>query len=152
MANMKSCGPCSLKTGCYLVALYTFILGILLVGFNSYDVYYSYGVHVNHHQWSSITSLVFAVCLFFAAVCLFLGLRNNSNALIGAWTVIFLIYLVVQISFIIYSIYDYIAFPEGRRPSYLGEIIVFALLIAVNITSFIAVRSYRGGSVLSINI
>jgi len=149
MAYMSSCGPCSLKTGCYLVALYTFILGIFLLGFNGHDIYY-----YHYRQWSNITALVFAVCLFFAAICLFLGLRKNSNALIGVWTVIFLIYVVVQIAYIIYSIYEYNAqiegIPLGLRPSILSNIILFAVLIAVNITSFVTVRSYRGGSGLNI--
>jgi len=148
---MKSCGPCSLKTGCYLVALYTFILGILLLSFNGHDLYY-YGN--SYHQWGNITSFVFAVCLFFAAICLFLGLRNNGNALVGVWTIIFLIYVVVQIAYIIYNIYEYTRYgvPEGLRPSVLGNIIVFSILIAVNITCFVAVRSYRGGSGININI
>jgi len=147
---MKSCGPCSLKTGCYLVSLYTFLIGIVLLGFNGYEWhYYTNGVA----RWDNVTSVVFAVILFFAAVCLFLGLRKNSNALMGAWTVIFFIYCIVQIAYIIFMIVQYSQGHWGNNyhQTALSNIIVFALMILVNIWCILAVRSYRGGGV-NINI
>jgi len=147
---MKSCGPCSLKTGVYLVALYTIILGVLLLGFNGYEWHFGGG----YRTWSHITSVVFAIALFFAGGCLFLGLRKNSNALIGVWTVIFFIYVLVQTAYIIYGIIEYVgdynSIPQSVRNSALANIIVFAILILFNVWCFLAVRSYRGGSGLNI--
>ncbi|OWA51476.1 hypothetical protein BV898_15957 [Hypsibius exemplaris] len=149
---MKTCGLCSLKTGCYLVALYTIILGVLLLGFNGYEWHFGGG----YENWSHITSVIFAIALFFAGGCLFLGLRKNSNALVGVWTVIFLIYVVVQIAYIIYGIVNWISYydsiPASVRQSRLANIIVFAILIVFNLWCLATVRSYRSGGISGMNI
>jgi len=149
---MRTCGPCSLKTGSYLVSVYTFILGILLLGFNIWGWTYA----PQYMAWSRIVAVIFGVSLIIAAIFLFMGLNRNSGSLISAWFMIFLIYVVVQIAAVIWRIIDYAMYYDGIPPeivrTYLADIIIFAILILVNIWSLMAVKSYRNGSGASMNV
>ena len=52
------------------------VLALLLLTFNVHDYYYA----SNYIVWSRIISFIFAIMLFFAAICLIGGLNRVSNS------------------------------------------------------------------------
>ncbi|XP_055333907.1 uncharacterized protein LOC129585298 [Paramacrobiotus metropolitanus] len=152
MPLMRSCGMFALKTGCYLVAAYTFMVAILLFAFNIYD----YINAADYLAWSRIVSFVAASGLLIAALCLVVGLRLNSPALHLVWLILFGFYMVFQITAFAYTLFFYAddseqpvrqddveMVPPSVKTSTLAYIIVFGILTLVNILCLIAVQSHR---------
>lgn len=139
----RSCGPISLRTACLLIAVYTFVLALLLLTFNVHDYYYA----SNYIVWSRIISFIFAIMLFFAAICLIGGLNRNSRQLHNLWIFIFGSYIIFQICSVAWSIYYYTdvyhPIPLAIRSSMLSNIIVFGLLVFLNILCLVTVHSHR---------
>ncbi|XP_055352512.1 uncharacterized protein LOC129598835 [Paramacrobiotus metropolitanus] len=146
MGLIKSCLLCSLKTGCFFAAFYTFALAILLLVFNVHD----YWVVPTYIAWSRIISFIGAVFLFIAAIALIIGLLKNNPGWLSVWIIIFLVYILYQIAFVCWNIYYYTLteasssqVPADIRASFLANIIVFGILIFFNILALIAVHSER---------
>ncbi|GAU91957.1 hypothetical protein RvY_04113 [Ramazzottius varieornatus] len=139
----RSCGPLSLRTACFLIAFYTFALAILLLSLNAHDYYYA----SQYMVWSRIISFVFAVVLFFAAICLLGGLNRNSRQLHNVWILAFGVFIIYQVSSIAWNIYYYTdaynPVPVVVRSSMLSNIIVNGLLVFLNVLCLITVHSHR---------
>ncbi|OQV25582.1 hypothetical protein BV898_00518 [Hypsibius exemplaris] len=142
-AVFRSCGICSLRIGCFLIAGYTLFLALLLLSFSTHDLYYAR----NYIIWSRVLYFVFAVLLFVAAVCLFTGTKRSSRQLLGVWVVVFANFILFEIISVCYNIYyyndSYYPMPLGLRQSALSNILVFGLLIFLNIICLLAVHSHR---------
>ncbi|OQV17306.1 hypothetical protein BV898_08556 [Hypsibius exemplaris] len=152
MGLLKNCLLCSLKTGCLFVAFYTFALAGLLLVFNVRDLVYA----PEYLQWSRIISFIFSVFLFFAAICLLIGLFRKSVQLLFVWILIFVVYILYQIAFVLWNlawythrndIDPYWRMPSDQDPnienSMLINIILFGVLIFGDILALVAVYSYR---------
>ncbi|OWA51222.1 hypothetical protein BV898_15716 [Hypsibius exemplaris] len=138
---MKSCLFCSLNTGSYLVVIYTFVLSMMLLAFNTHDFVYAR----DFVAWTRIASFVFAVALFAAGVALLLGLNKNAKALMNFWLLVFGIYVLFQIAFVIWNIANYLnsynPIPAEIQASVQTNMILFGILIIVNILCLLAIQS-----------
>ncbi|XP_055346599.1 uncharacterized protein LOC129594064 [Paramacrobiotus metropolitanus] len=138
---LKDCFCCSLKTACVYIAAYTMMIALLLLIFNINDVVLAGGVLL----WGRITSLVFAVLLILASVCLLRGTVRDRGDLLAVWLVVFFVYTIFSLVTFIWNVryYYYGWFPDYIHTSVLANMIIFGVLFFIDLFCLMAVYSHR---------
>lgn len=142
MGLLKSCLLCSLKTGCFMVAFYTFLLAGLLLLFNIHDLVNA----PDYIVWTRIVSFVFAILLFFAGLVLVIGLFRKAPGMLGFWMGVFTLFIIYQIAMVCWDIYYYTNMEtkyNNVSTSMYVNMIIFGILIFGDIIALVAVHSYR---------
>ncbi|OQV25964.1 hypothetical protein BV898_00102 [Hypsibius exemplaris] len=150
---LQSCGCFSLGTGCICVAIYHFIVAVVVASYTVFGL--SSGTLAPSYKPIEV---VLATVIAVAAVLLLIGVHRRSRPLVLTWYIFTVIRLITQVGLLIYiivlhsnmtksivSIADERALKayRGLNAIFIGLIVAFVVDLLFNLVCLETARSYR---------